>query len=351
MTCFWIGKVLMDFFLFVLVLGTVVTYSGTMDGLMARYHEFTEFEKNFDGQVMIDWTRAHAEVPIFAVTLYLGMVHFGGKNMPFALNLGWAFAVWNLLLCVFSIMGVSRVVPAMLTALQDPSHGETFYDRFIWTCCTDPEEWYLRGPSGLWVGLFIFSKLPELLDTAFLVFQKKDVIFLHWFHHCTVLLYCWHAFHHRIAPGLWFAAMNFSVHSIMYGYYFLSCSVIGLRKVVRPFAPFITFIQIAQMFVGITVTVSAAQQHNSDPESCATDAANWKLGLGMYFCYFVLFVLLFINLYCRDRRRGSKGSSKNEVIQTGCDVGDAAGLFRGKSDARKAKEAEILAKQKADKVD
>ena len=43
----------------------------------------------------------------------------------------------------------------------------------------------------------------------------QQVIFLHWFHHATVMLYCWHAYHNRVAPGLWFAAMNFLVHSIM----------------------------------------------------------------------------------------------------------------------------------------
>ena len=46
----------------------------------------------------------------------------------------------------------------------------------------------------MWVSFFIFSKIPELVDTVFLVLQKKPVIFLHWFHHVTVLLYCWHAY-------------------------------------------------------------------------------------------------------------------------------------------------------------
>ena len=35
------------------------------------------------------------------------------------------------------------------------------------------------------------------------------------------MLYCWHAYHNRIAPGLWFASMNYLVHSVMYTYYFL----------------------------------------------------------------------------------------------------------------------------------
>lgn len=36
--------------------------------------------------------------------------------------------------------------------------------------------------------------------------QNKEVIFLHWFHHVTVLLYCWHAFISDTATGLWCAA-------------------------------------------------------------------------------------------------------------------------------------------------
>ena len=39
----------------------------------------------------------------------------------------------------------------------------------------DPQEWHLDGPSGFWLGMFIYSKIPELLDTVFLVLQKKKV--------------------------------------------------------------------------------------------------------------------------------------------------------------------------------
>ena len=129
--------------------------------------------------------------------------------------------MWNLLLAVFSTIGACKTVPVLYHSLLDKG--------FVYTACTDPEQWYLNGPVGLWVGLFIFSKvtrnitaptgladlslwqLPELIDTVFLVLRGRNVIFLHWFHHLTVLLYCWHAYHNRVASGLWFAAMNFSV--------------------------------------------------------------------------------------------------------------------------------------------
>jgi hypothetical protein len=37
------------------------------------------------------------------------------------------------------------------------------------------------GTTGLWVFVFTASKVPELLDTMFLVLRKKPVILLHWY--------------------------------------------------------------------------------------------------------------------------------------------------------------------------
>ena len=56
--------------------------------------------------------------------------------------------------------------------------------------------------------------MAELVDTLWLTLRKAPVIFLHWYHHVTVLLYCWHSYSSQIGTGLWFAAMNYSVHSV-----------------------------------------------------------------------------------------------------------------------------------------
>ena len=73
----------------------------------------------------------------------------------------------------------------------------------------------------------VLTKFPELLDTVFLVLQKRGVIFLHWFHHATVLLYCWHAFQFAVATALWYVSMNLCMHSLRYLYYFLMA--VGVR--------------------------------------------------------------------------------------------------------------------------
>merc|ERR1712039_762879 len=124
---------------------------------------------------------------------------------------------------------------------------------------------------GLFVGFFIYSKLFELFDTILLLLAAKPVIALQWWHHSTVLLYCWHSYSCRIATGLWFAAMNYSVHSVMYGYFALMST--QYRKYITPYAILITLAQLAQMLVA------------------------------MYFSYFLLFFKLFIENYVTQTRK------------------------------------------------
>lgn len=100
--------------------------------------------------------------------------------------------------------------------------------------------------------VLLWMQIPELVDTVFLVLQKKPVIFLHWFHHVTVMLYCWHAYVNRIGPGIWFGGINYAVHSVMYLYYFLA-TYNRQSKLVRTITSMmqmpITIIQILQMVV------------------------------------------------------------------------------------------------------
>lgn len=108
--------------------------------------------------------------------------------------------------------------------------------------------------------------------------------------------------------------MNYTVHAVMYSYYF--CTNIGLYHVVKHVAPLITFMQIAQMIFGMIILILVGYYVNTatrpvvggpeggrtfeegyHPESCYVDPANLKMGLAMYFSYFVLFAMFFYDKY------------------------------------------------------
>merc|ERR1712187_19841 len=68
------------------------------------------------------------------------------------------------------------------------------------------------------------------------------------------------------------------------------------RKLVTPYAIYITLLQLIQMLVGMFVTVKAVL-HQAAGEECHVNKTNSVLGLGMYASYFVLFFKLFVDNY------------------------------------------------------
>ena len=70
--------------------------------------------------------------------------------------------------------------------------------------------------------IFWISKWYELLDTVFMILRhkKRQISFLHVFHHSTVLLLADYAYNHAAWPALLpMGALNSFVHVVMYGYY------------------------------------------------------------------------------------------------------------------------------------
>merc|ERR1711948_40997 len=181
---------------------------------------------------------------------------------------------------------------------------------YFTTCA--PASWYGSGLSGLFVALFVYSKLAELVDTVLLLLAGKPVIALQWWHHSTVLLYCWHSYSVRIATGAWFACMNYSVHSIMYGYFAVTAT--KYRKRVVPYAIYITLLQLVQMLVGMFVTVKAVM-YQAAGEECHVNKTNSVLGLAMYASYFVLFFKLFVDNYCLKPRGQKRRPTVREVAR------------------------------------
>merc|ERR1712137_440113 len=242
----------------------------------------------FDGFSWVRFTGTHWEVPLTAVTVYFILIPF--LRWMVAKHGKWNvrdFAFyWNASLSVFSWLGLLACVPVLVSNLV--TKGMYF------TVCAPPS-WHGNNLAGFFLMLFIYSKVAELLDTVLLLLAKKPVIALQWWHHSTVLLYCWHSYANCIATGIWFAAMNYSVHAVMYGYFAITAT--KYRNYVTPFAIFITLAQLLQMLVGMYVTIKAVL-HQVRGEECHVNKTNSVIGLLMYFSYFLLFTKLFVDNYC-----------------------------------------------------
>lgn len=175
------------------------------------------------------------------------------------------------------------------------------------TVCVHPKYTWGIGPTGFWVMLFIYSKVPELVDTVFIVLRKRPLIFLHWYHHVTVLLFCWSSFATESGSGLYFVAMNYTVHAIMYGYYCLQ----ALRMVPKSFpAVIITIGQIIQMFVGTGVCISCWYYMLSG-KTCQNEPSNLVAGALMYGSYLYLFADFAVRRYIFKKREDKKITKKS----------------------------------------
>lgn len=248
---------------------------------------YFEFERHYDPIPVLDWMqRNNYMIPVGSVVLYLLFCHFGRKAMENrkAFDLVNVLAAWNLFLSLFSTYGAVRTVPHMLHRVATM----TFED----TMCEIPFSAYGAGACGLASVLFILSKVPELIDTVFIVLRKKPLIFLHWYHHVTVLLFCWNSYVTTAGAGLYFISMNYTVHAVMYFYYFLQ----AIKAIPKWFPSWtITLLQISQMIIG-TFIVGASYYFyifggaKYGPRECNNQPSNLAAGGIIYASYLYLFV-------------------------------------------------------------
>jgi elongation of very long chain fatty acids protein 6 len=225
-------------------------------------------------------------IPVAFVVLYLLFCYFGQKIMAKykAFEIVGLLAAWNLFLSLFSFYGAVRTVPHILWRISTVTFEETV--------CEAPFTAYGNGACGLATQLFILSKIPELIDSVFIVLRKKPLIFLHWYHHVTVLLYCWNAYVTESSAGLYFVSMNYTVHAVMYMYYFLQ----AIRAMPKWFPSWIiTLLQISQMIVGTFIVCASFYFHFYGgaiyaPGACNNSPSNLAAGGIIYASYLYLFV-------------------------------------------------------------
>jgi len=185
---------------------------------------------------------------------------------------------WNIFMSTFSGIGAIVTIQAGIVSYFN-GQTELVCDRW---CFAHPQ-------MARWVFWFQVSKIIEFVDSLFIVLRKKELIFLHYYHHLVTMLFCWYAgtvVHNYNCSGYFFASTNYLVHFFMYGYY-------GFRAAgINPGGDiFITTIQIVQMLIGIYVLYASLY--------CETgyDFILVASGFFIYFSFFLLFLKMFYYRY------------------------------------------------------
>ncbi|KAL6475826.1 hypothetical protein MHYP_G00168660 [Metynnis hypsauchen] len=247
------------------------------------------FERRFDETVAFEWFQENWTMSFVFSSLYAAVIFLGRHFMRERQKLGLRrpLILWSLSLAIFSIFGAIRTGFYMLHTFSSSGFRQTVCDTDI----------YSAPVSKFWAYAFTISKVPELGDTVFIVLRKQRLIFLHWYHHITVLLYSWYTYKGRVAGGGWFMTMNYTVHALMYSYY--TAKAAGLR-LPKPCAMVITTLQILQMAMGLTVLALVYHWHHD--VHCASNMNNIASGSLMYLSYLVLFTMFFHQSYLRREK-------------------------------------------------
>lgn len=202
--------------------------------------------------------------------------------------------MWSLTLALFSAYGFYVSGTAHIHLLFTQGWRASVCDEIMVT-----------GRRGLWSFVFCFSKFPELFDTVFIVLRKQKLIFLHWYHHVTVFIYCWYHYYDMSHPCQWFITMNYFVHSVMYFYYAVRAS--GTYRPPVWVNMVITSLQLAQMVMGVTVNLYIFLNMRADPGWYCDGIIESSffyvyVAFAMYFSYFVLFAHFFYTSYlCKSK--------------------------------------------------
>jgi elongation of very long chain fatty acids protein 6 len=234
------------------------------------------------------WMSENWSLSLLYAFLYILIIHCGQRFMKSRekFDLRKPLIAWNFVLAIFSAIGTIRVWPEFIHSIAQRGVEHSVCSRS-----------YTHGVTGTWAWLFVLSKVPELFDTVFIVLRKQPLIFLHWYHHATVLIYCWFSCRDFSASGRWFVVMNYTVHAFMYTYYAFRALRFNIPKFVNIA---ITSGQISQMIFGIYVNIKAYQlKKNGDP--CDVSDENIIVSFIMYATYFMLFFHFFYLAYIKKQ--------------------------------------------------
>jgi len=241
-------------------------------------------------QERIEWFLQYWTLCLWSSAAYLILIFLGQawmQNRP-AYKLTGLLFCWNVAHAAYSTFAFVRTVPELIQILSKE-------DGFYRSICVREN---FNESSAFWGWLYMCSKIVEFGDTFFIILRKKPLIFLHWWHHITVLNAVWITSFHFDPVGRWFGIVNLGVHSLMYTYYALKSVNVYIPKKI---SMTLTTLQIGQMVWAVYLNLYSIYLKHSGRE-CARDDAGVKVHFACYLSYLILFSNYFYKVYFGKRR-------------------------------------------------
>ncbi|XP_049620298.1 elongation of very long chain fatty acids protein 3 [Suncus etruscus] len=225
------------------------------------------------------WATSFIIVPIYLLLIFVGKTYMKNRK---GFNLQKPLILWSFSLAVFSIIGAVRMWGYMSILW----HNYNMMNTVCFSIFID------STTVKFWSSIFAVSKIVELGDTAFIILRKRPLIFVHWYHHSSVLMFTFFGYYKKMPGGGWFMTINFGVHAIMYTYYTLKACHINTPRILPIL---ITSLQILQMVAGLLVSIMVYFWRQEDGCSTTENELFWSALL--YISYFILFANFFIRAY------------------------------------------------------
>jgi len=212
------------------------------------------------------------------------------------------FAIHNALLSFFSLI--------LLTLLMETIIPTIWNRGFYFSICSE-EMW--AGGKGRRLELFYYInylfKFYELIDTYFMVLSKKNIEFLHIYHHTATYWLCFTQLNGNTSVQWFVISFNLFVHVVMYYYYARAAmgAQIWWKK-------YLTTLQIVQFVFDICICYFCTTIHYGgvyvpwligDVDCYGTPFAA-IVGCGILTSYLLLFIQFFFHTYTPKSREGTE---------------------------------------------
>ncbi|GMR46558.1 hypothetical protein PMAYCL1PPCAC_16753, partial [Pristionchus mayeri] len=248
-------------------------------------------EEHFDFPRASRWMDEHAGLAVQAIIVYLigifAIKIWMRNRQPFDLRL--PLALWNFIIANLSGLCALAMAYEYLSAL--------YFHGFNETLCGFQDELY-RGRIGNAVFVLLLARLPEFVDTFFIVLRKQKLMFIHWYHHSATLFVGWLTYSAAVPGEIHLIFVNSIIHTFMYSYFYVTA--LGLKP--YPFiAKTITGVQITQFFGALYGLGYIAYSNYFLNKSCNVDMETFAIHGALIFSYTYLFVDFFITKYLESK--------------------------------------------------